>query len=63
MRSGTHRRPAPAVDEAIRSRKRFARRQWARRWLAWRRVVALLLVVALLVGGGLARSTSPTCWR
>jgi len=34
----------------IRSRKRFARRQWARRWLAWRRVVALLLLMALMVG-------------
>jgi cell division protein FtsQ len=29
------------------SRKRFARRQWARRWLAWRVVVALVLVVVL----------------
>lgn len=33
-----------------RTRKRFARRQWARRWLAWRYVVAGA-VVALLVGG------------
>jgi cell division protein FtsQ len=42
---------APAADAAtIRSRKRFARRQWARRWLAWRRVVALLALMALLVG-------------
>jgi cell division protein FtsQ len=32
------------------SRKRFARRQWARRWLAWRRVAAVVLVM-LLVGG------------
>ncbi|HET7194301.1 MAG TPA: FtsQ-type POTRA domain-containing protein [Nocardioides sp.] len=41
----------PAVDPAtLRSRKRFARRQWARRWLAWRRVVALLLLIALMVG-------------
>jgi cell division protein FtsQ len=39
------------VDAAtIRSRKRFARRQWARRWLAWRRVVALLLLFALIGG-------------
>jgi len=44
--------PTPAVDPAtLRSRKRFARRQWARRWLAWRRVVALLLLIALMVGG------------
>jgi cell division protein FtsQ len=41
----------PPVDEtAVRSRKRFARRQWARRWLAWRYVVAILLVVVLVVG-------------
>ena len=41
----------PAVDPAtLRSRKRFARRQLARRWLAWRRVVALLLLIVLMVG-------------
>lgn len=33
------------------ARKRFARRQWARRWLTWRYVLALVLVVALLGGG------------
>jgi cell division protein FtsQ len=43
--------PTPPVDPAtLRSRKRFARRQWARRWLAWRRVVALLLLIALMGG-------------
>lgn len=31
-----------------RSRKRFARRQWRRRWLAWRFLVALALVLALV---------------
>jgi cell division protein FtsQ len=36
--------------ELTSSRKRFARRQWARRWLAWRRVAAVA-VVLLLVGG------------
>ena len=41
----------PPLDPAtLRSRKRFARRQWARRWLAWRRVVALLVLIALMVG-------------
>lgn len=41
----------PAVDTAtLRSRKRFARRQWARRWLAWRRVIALLLLIAISIG-------------
>lgn len=43
----------PPVDETtIRSRRRFARRQWARRWLSWRPVLAVLLVVAL-VGAGI----------
>ena len=32
------------------ARKRFARRQWARRWLAWRRLLASVLVVGLVVG-------------
>ena len=39
-----------AAEVSESSRKRFARRQWARRWLAWRLVVAVLLVLAL-VGG------------
>lgn len=34
------------------ARNRFARRQWARRWLAWRGVVVLLLLLA--VAGGAA---------
>lgn len=42
--------PDVADPGAIRSRKRFARRQWARRWLAWRRVVALLALMGLAVG-------------
>lgn len=42
----------PESDPAVlRSRRRFVRRQWARRWLAWKPVVAVLLLVALLVGG------------
>lgn len=36
---------------AERTRRRFARRQWARRWLSWRYVVAGVLVVALLATG------------
>lgn len=40
------------VDRRVaRDRRRFARRQWARRWLAWR-LVAAVVVVVLLVGGG-----------
>jgi cell division protein FtsQ len=43
---------APAVDRATRrSRRRFARRQWRRRWLAWRPLLAVLLVLAV-VGAG-----------
>ena len=42
----------PVRDRAsLRSRRRFARRQWRRRWLAWRYVVAMVLVVALLGTG------------
>jgi cell division protein FtsQ len=42
----------PVVDRStVRSRRRFARRQWARRWLTWRPVIAVLLVVALVSGG------------
>lgn len=32
------------------SRRRFARRQWARRWLAWRRLLVLLVVLLAVVG-------------
>ena len=40
------------IDRATkRSRRRFARRQWRRRWLAWRYLLAVVLVLAL-VGGG-----------
>ena len=39
---------ARAVRAEGRTRRRFARRQWARRWLSLRCVVALLLVVALV---------------
>jgi cell division protein FtsQ len=40
--------PDPAV---LRSRRRFARRQWARRWLTWKPVLAVVLLIALVVGG------------
>jgi len=46
------RQGAPVVDRAAaKTRRRFARRQWARRWLAWKYVVAVVLLVVLLVGG------------
>ncbi|WP_406031784.1 FtsQ-type POTRA domain-containing protein [Nocardioides sp. NBC_00163] len=41
-----------AVDSAtLKSRKAFARRQWRRRWLAWRYLIVGTLVIALLLGG------------
>ena len=43
-RTDRHRRPA----RTRRSRRRFARRQWRRRWLAWRYLLALVLVLALV---------------
>lgn len=48
MRSG---RRAPGSTED-RTRRRFARRQWRRRWLAWRYVVVLVAVV-LVAGLGI----------
>lgn len=33
-----------------RNRRRFVRRQWARRWLAWKYVVALVVLVVLVAG-------------
>lgn len=38
------------ADTAERTRRRFARRQWRRRWLAWRYVAAIVVLLAL-VGG------------
>lgn len=45
-------RLAPAEDdrELRIARKRFARRQWARRWLVWRVVLAVVLTLSLLAG-------------
>jgi cell division protein FtsQ len=44
-----------AVDDAdataTRSRRRFVRRQWRRRWLSWKPLLALVLVLALAVAG------------
>lgn len=33
-------------------RKRFARRQWTRRWLAWRKVLVAVFVLVVLLGAG-----------
>jgi cell division protein FtsQ len=37
-------------DTAARSRRAFARRQWARRWLTWKYVLLGLLLVGVLAG-------------
>jgi cell division protein FtsQ len=42
-------RPAPDAT-AVRSRRAFARRQWARRWLTWKYVLLGLLLAGALVG-------------
>lgn len=49
-------RPARGTEErtALQTRRRFARRQWARRWLAWKYVVAAVLLVVLVGGGAYA---------
>lgn len=62
MRNPLRRRPATALTTSgslsavpdaatLRSRRRFARRQWRRRWLAWRYVVVLLVLIVLIVAG------------
>lgn len=38
-------------DPETRSRRRFARRQWLRRWLRWRYVIGSVLLVVLTVAG------------
>jgi cell division protein FtsQ len=38
-------------EPANRSRRRFARRQWLRRWLLWRYVIASVVLVVLVVTG------------
>ena len=50
MSRGTRTATVPETRAEQRTRRRFARRQWARRWLVWRRVVALLLLMALAGG-------------
>lgn len=37
-------------EALVRTRKRFARRQWARRVLAWRPILLLVLLLALVAG-------------
>lgn len=55
MSKGTRTASAPATEPdakaLLRSRRRFARRQWRRRWLAWKNVLAGVVVVGLLGAG------------
>lgn len=52
MRSRTEDWPL-ADDRSVReARRRFVRRQWARRWLAWRPVLLVLLLLGLVTGAG-----------
>jgi cell division protein FtsQ len=44
------RMPVRDRDPVTKSRRRFARRQWLRRWLVWRYVIGSVLLVALAVG-------------
>lgn len=46
MRDDTAVRSAPAAQ--ARTRRRFARRQWRRRWLAWKPLLALCVVLVLV---------------
>ncbi len=49
--SGSQTRPEPQTDpRLVRMRRRFTRRQWLRRWSAWRLwLVAVLLVIVVAV--------------
>ena len=43
--------PDGTDEKTIRiARRRFVRRQWARRWLAWRRLVVAVLLLGLVAG-------------
>jgi len=45
-------KPTDAAETgALRTRRRFARRQWRRRWLSWKPLLVVVLVVGLLIGG------------
>lgn len=50
---------ARATDPASRTRRRFARRQWARRWLTWRYVLVAVLVAGVVGFGVYAVYFSP----
>ena len=38
-------------ERAVRiARRRFLRRRWVRRWLAWRRLIAVVAVIGVVAG-------------
>ncbi|HLN77375.1 MAG TPA: FtsQ-type POTRA domain-containing protein [Nocardioidaceae bacterium] len=52
-RTSTRSEPVSPDEQTVRiARKQFVRRQWARRWLAWRRILVVLVALAVLVGTG-----------
>lgn len=52
-RTSTRSEQVSPDEQTVRiARKQFVRRQWARRWLAWRRILVALVALALLVGTG-----------
>ncbi|MBF4160626.1 cell division protein FtsQ/DivIB [Nocardioides acrostichi] len=59
MSSSTATRERPRATPEERTRRAFARRRWARRWLGWRKVLVALLVAGLLVLGAYALWFSP----
>jgi cell division protein FtsQ len=53
--------PVTPDEQTIRlARKRFARRQWSRRWLLWRRILLAVLLLVTLSGAGWLVLFSPT---
>ena len=51
LKARSRRARFPDDERTVRiARRRFARRQWTRRWLAWRRILALVLTVGATAG-------------
>lgn len=53
------RRSAASADPVEASRRKFARRQWARRWATWRGLVVLAVLAVVLAGAGWVVLASP----
>lgn len=52
MRSRTEERPLVGDRSVHQARRRFARRQWARRWLTWRPVLLVVGLLGVVAGAG-----------